>query len=183
MKSFKTGAIIFIIIFFSISVSHRGYTEEYIWDLVQRFDRSGVEKILSENPSMINAKNPEGMTPLHIAVQNKNEELAALLMKNGPDINIKDNNGITPLHVAVNENSENLAKLLIENGADINVKDTEGRTPLEIARLNNNFKLAGLIFMKTPYFVFTLVIIFVLLFLLILSRLYLKKRPDNRNFL
>ena len=64
-----------------------------------------IVKILSEqNSPAVNAKDGNGMTPLHHAVQNEHNftlESVRLLLEKGARINQKNNNGWTPLHCAV----------------------------------------------------------------------------------
>ena len=65
-----------------------------------------VMKILIDNGANVNAKNKNGLTPLHYAVDvnyssSRNcEKVVKLLMDNGADISIKGNNGLTPLDLA-----------------------------------------------------------------------------------
>tara|TARA_B110000902_G_scaffold236643_1_gene282959 strand:- start:1092 stop:1457 length:366 start_codon:yes stop_codon:yes gene_type:complete len=42
---------------------------------------------------IINKKNNNGKTPLHCAIENKRQDVAALLVKHGADTNIMDING------------------------------------------------------------------------------------------
>jgi len=111
----------------------------------------------------VNARNSDGETPLHKAVENDKTELVEFLLSNGANSNAQDNQGKTPLHKAGNttiielllaqnansnaqdnwgntplHNTASLLKpdrvaLLIANGANVNVRNNQGNTPLHIA--------------------------------------------------
>lgn len=51
--------------------------------------------------ALLNSKNKDGETPLHIACVERNRTIAEVLLKNGADINATDNLGLTPLHCAI----------------------------------------------------------------------------------
>lgn len=80
-------------------------------------------------------------TPLHIACDKRNFELAKLLLKNGASTNAFEIGGKTPMHLVCGnsqltfwwQNQLKLLKLLIAKGADINAKDNHGTTPLHLA--------------------------------------------------
>jgi ankyrin repeat protein len=87
-----------------------------------------------------------GLTPLHVAVANRQEEIVSLLLENGAKVNARENNyGMTPLHFASALGNEKLALLLLEKGADPNLKTLkkyerehvypEGSTPMDMAKI------------------------------------------------
>ena len=81
----------------------------------------------------INKPDNEGETPLFIAIREKADPIAELLVKQrGADINYKNGKGETPLFLAVYYENKKIAKLLIESGADVNSRDNYGNTPLFI---------------------------------------------------
>ncbi|WP_253302395.1 ankyrin repeat domain-containing protein [Wolbachia endosymbiont of Psylliodes chrysocephala] len=80
----------------------------------------------------VNAKDPEGVTFLHVAAQYNREDMARLLLREGADVNATTSNGNTPLHLAVMAKKEDVAKLLLYKGADINAKNNDGLTPLDL---------------------------------------------------
>ncbi len=94
------------------------------------------------------AKDNQGMTLLHRAVQNKSKKLAELLIAQGANVNAKNNQGDTPLHLAVQSNNKELAELLIAKRVDVNARDNYGHTPLHLALLYNNKEVAKLLIAK-----------------------------------
>jgi ankyrin repeat protein len=101
----------------------------------------GNDKI--EKPS-----NYEGQTPLHIAINQGNLELAKELISKGADINAVTNFWHTPLHYAVNRGGFEIVKLLIENGAKINALSNFDYAPLHYAANQGKVKVAQFLIAK-----------------------------------
>ena len=82
----------------------------------------------------VNAKDENGVTPLHwAAVASAPGRVAQLLLENGAKI-VADGYGYTPLHFAMPaRNAPSFAKVLIDYGADVNAKSNRGYTPLHLA--------------------------------------------------
>lgn len=87
----------------------------------------------------LNMKNKAGFTPLHLAVQNEDDEgfeaakVSVWLIENGADVNAIDVSGNTALHYAVILERFDLVETLMKRGADPTVKNLEDKTPVEIA--------------------------------------------------
>jgi ankyrin repeat protein len=92
-----------------------------------------LKELLAGDPSLIDARDKDGSTPLHCATGKGRQEVVALLIKSGADVNAQNTNdhwGTTPLHAAAHANQAAIAQLLIEHGADTKAQDREGRTPM-----------------------------------------------------
>jgi ankyrin repeat protein len=109
-----------------------------IHDATKAGDLAKVKALLKENPDLVNSKDKEGETPLHLTViwGKHGKEIAELLLTNKADINAKDRYG-TPLHYAAAKGDTNMVALFLANKADINAKDNGGGTPLGWAVVNN----------------------------------------------
>ena len=79
-----------------------------------------------------------GLTPLHLAIYNGNEEIAKMLIFNGASVNTRDSGDDTPLHKAVEISSPQMVQALITAGADVNAKDQHSLTPLHRAAASGN---------------------------------------------
>jgi len=105
-----------------------------IFDAIRNGDLAKVKELVEKEPQMVNARNARQSTPLHVAADVDNVDIAKYLIKKGSDINTANRDRKTPLFYARNVG---LAKLLVENGADIN-RDTS----------NDNTVLVWLLFEK-----------------------------------
>ncbi|KAF3181117.1 hypothetical protein TWF788_006618 [Orbilia oligospora] len=95
-----------------------------------------------------NIKNSEGLTPLLIALENMEPEIASLLVKNLADIdvNVQDAEGLTALHRAVDNDYKDVVKFLVEKAeTDRNVRNLAGATPLSIVVENGEQEIVSLL--------------------------------------
>ena len=83
----------------------------------------------------VNEARADGITILHVMVDENHKDIVALLVKSGANVNaIKTGRGGgTALHRAAYKNHPEIAQLLIDAGADIEAKDDGGATPLHDA--------------------------------------------------
>lgn len=99
---------------------------------------------------MINAKNINGLCPIHIAVSNNNIEMVQLLCKYGADVNVKEyRNGYTPLHFAIAYRNENMVRLLVsEYNADVNMNPNKIDNTLNMALLYKSIPIAHFLLLR-----------------------------------
>ncbi|QDH18349.1 ankyrin repeat domain-containing protein [Wolbachia endosymbiont of Carposina sasakii] len=93
--------------------------------------KKGKEESLLENSyKNIYARDKNGRTALHYAVEVKTVEL---LVEKGANVNAKDIEGYTALHLAVTEKRLEIVRELIKSGADVNAEEYENKcTPLHL---------------------------------------------------
>jgi ankyrin repeat protein len=109
-----------------------------------------LSKILIERMSLeaLNKKGFYGRTPLHLASQKEDPEIAQKLIDRKVNINVQDDYGNTPLHWASERGRTEIAKNLIDAGADIAIKDEYGRTPLHWASKKGRTAVAQILVSK-----------------------------------
>jgi uncharacterized protein len=89
-----------------------------------------IADVLLRSKADPNAKDNDGLTPLHWAAGYNLSNAAQSLLRSGANPNVADKMGITPLHQAAGSAAVAVARLLIDAGAKINGKTAEGATPL-----------------------------------------------------
>ncbi|KAK2715890.1 hypothetical protein QYM36_010456 [Artemia franciscana] len=93
---------------------HAAFEKGYV-KIVEDFLKYGANVNTLLGPS----GHGKGLTPLHIAVINKQEEMANLLISNKADINARDENGKTPIFYATKNADLKLTKFLLANEANV----------------------------------------------------------------
>jgi len=95
----------------------------------------------------VNKKNNFGLTPLFLAIYNKNIEdtYILLLLHYGARIDIPNIEDQYPLHIACENENLGLVQLLIEFGANINVPDKNGSTSLHVSAKKENREIVDIL--------------------------------------
>ena len=124
----------------------------HLIESVEQDDYDKVKLILASSPKeknkvLVNKKDENGRTPLHIACNEANLEIVQLFIGYGANVHERDNEGWTPLHTVCNQvdffncrhekpiffrkgKAAECVKMLIKHGANLNETDNEGWTPL-----------------------------------------------------
>jgi hypothetical protein len=98
-------------------------------EILENGDEAGLVALVRNGQLKTDARDKEGQTPLHIAVEaGFSAQTIVTLASLGCDLDAKSSDGTTPLHAALfTENSE-LFEQLAKLGADPDVEDDEGVT-------------------------------------------------------
>lgn len=94
---------------------------------------------------VLNEKDDNGLSPLHVAVQRGLVEVAKVMIENGANVNDVDLQKQTPLHIAANNGNDVLAELLLSNHAELKILDNERRNPEMLARRGDHFQVLNVI--------------------------------------
>ncbi len=127
---FAAGRLVWIVLVcLSVEV---GFGQD-IFQVVQQKDLAAVKALLEKSPDLVSARNPDGMTPLHIAVAYGLLDVARCLIENQADVNARDIMGNPPLHYCAYGGGRAVAELLVSSGAEVKVRNTAGISPLRQA--------------------------------------------------
>jgi hypothetical protein len=104
--------------------------------------------------NLVNAIDKEELSPLHWAVRDGNQPMAALLLQNKAKVNQADYQGYTPLHWAADSDTASaasasdarkLVELLIGAGADPSALTKSNETPIDMFGMRGDIKTVELL--------------------------------------
>lgn len=96
-----------------------------------------VERLISDTPDLLNARDNEGRTPLHLACRGVHLNIVKFLIEKGAGIDVPDANEVVPLHSLAARNNPEAIKLLLSRKASVDVQDHGGHSALHHAAMNN----------------------------------------------
>jgi ankyrin repeat protein len=94
-------------------------------------DRQAFNKMVAEDPKLLNARGPEGSTPFMYAVLYTDAAALEWLIRQGADPNKRNDAGATALMWAALDLEK--TRVLVAHGADVNARSDDARTPLMVA--------------------------------------------------
>lgn len=107
-------------------------------------DVQAARSLLARHPDSINDQGILGWTPLHLAAQSGQTEVAELLL-NHANLDLQDALGNTPLHWAAYFGHGKVVELLLRHKAKVELKDTIGNRPLDFAVQENFLPIAEML--------------------------------------
>ena len=94
----------------------------------------------------VNVKDAVGRTPLHIAAEKGDIDVAMFLIETGADVNVTDANGNTPLIFIIHKTADlKMIKRLLEKGAAVNTQNHTGETALMYAAWRGHTNIVHLL--------------------------------------
>jgi hypothetical protein len=122
------------------------YDIEDLATAVWRGNSAKVRQLLEKEKMDPNQRDNTLRTPLMIAVQNDQYDMALLLLEHGADPNVKfKGTGFTCLSVAASAGDLKMVRLLLKHGADPHIGDESGETPFVLAIRAGHARVARLL--------------------------------------
>lgn len=110
-----------------------------------------LEILLRKRSTLVNEKNNDGKSCLHLAVLRQVYTSVKLLIDYECNVNLQDNEGETALHVAVEKPNDDIQGLLIDHPkANLTLKNKHGFNVLHKATLANRTSSMERILLKAP---------------------------------
>lgn len=152
--SFRALLPIFFILFISFSClaeiqSQSALTTDMIFLNAIKSGQLEDVNLMIKNGIDVNQTFSDGITPLHAAVINNQENIMVVLIQAGANVNATDpTTQATPLHLAALYGRESMAAFLIEKGAKVDANMKFGITPLLVATQFNQAPIVQLLLDK-----------------------------------
>lgn len=103
-----------------------------IYDAAIMNDIEKADELLQKEPSLLDARNSEGMRPLQYAAKIGNAEMVRYLLDKGSHMSC-DEDTDPPILLSAFGGSVEVAELLLDNGANMNSRSDIGRLPMHEA--------------------------------------------------
>jgi ankyrin repeat protein len=110
-------------------------------------DAQRLQRILEEEPGLVNAPHGQGFAPLGLAAFFGHKAAVQVLVARGAEVDTVDKSQFAnaPLDAAVAANHLEVVKILLQNHASVNVRSAGDFTPLHKAAMNGNLEIATLL--------------------------------------
>lgn len=113
-------------------------------------DPLALVRLLLEHGARVDPVDRRGRTPLHLAVQYQNREIAGLLLEKGAAVDVIDKAGNRPLLHAIRSLDRDMVTLLLDHGASRAALPDDGRPPLHEAVRQGETGLVELVLGTSP---------------------------------
>jgi ankyrin repeat protein len=128
-----------------IAVDNFGISMNPIIQVAIQHGRVGIVEYLIGKGASIEARDSDGHTALHRALNVNNHDIILLLYDKGADLSATDLSGNAPLMYAVIDDDYEIVKLFLDADADPNHVNMYGNTVLHNASRNGYFEIVKLL--------------------------------------
>jgi len=101
-----------------------------------------LARCIQKSTSGVNARRPDGLTPLLAAVQANNHSAVIVLLEHGADPSLTDTMNLDALSWALYKGYCPVADVLLAHGVDVNRPNSQGNTPLMSAVMRGDCAIA-----------------------------------------
>ncbi len=113
-------------------------SEERLFEAIDAGKELVAEGVMMGGKVDLDARNANGETPLHRAVEKGMKELARAILATGSNLRARSKSGETVLHLAALHADPELASMLLAKGADPKARNDDGESALHWAALSGN---------------------------------------------
>jgi ankyrin repeat protein len=110
-----------------------GYEDDMFVKAIREGNNTDALKLLEAKPSLVNARDVTGKTALITAIENRDQEWVAHLLREGANPNQSLKNGDSPLITAARLGLQDVASWLVGVGARVDETNRMGETALIVA--------------------------------------------------
>nr|XP_009500667.1 PREDICTED: LOW QUALITY PROTEIN: serine/threonine-protein phosphatase 6 regulatory ankyrin repeat subunit B-like [Phalacrocorax carbo] len=136
-----------------MEVNLMNQADETLLHVAALHNKGALAGLLVNAGAKINAVTKEFVTPLHIASQRGNTDVAQQLLHHKANIiNVKDKQSKSPLHFAVERGDKTMVEMLLNAKADPNAQDKEKKTPLHTAAVRGHLSIVKVLLAKKGRF-------------------------------
>jgi len=125
-----------------LQFSRSAFAAEPIFGAIAQHQEAAALELVARKQADVNARNENGDTPLHRAVETGMRRLTQSLLAAGADAQARTKNGETALHLATLHPEPDFADLLLAAGADPRLRNADGESPLHWAALSGHIVVA-----------------------------------------
>jgi uncharacterized membrane protein YfcA len=126
---------------FAVS-THALASNEELFAAIEQGKELAAEGLLARGRAQLEARDEDGETPLHRAVEKGMKGLVQALLRAGASLRARSGHGETALHYAALHEDPSFADILLRAGADPLARNDEGESPLFWAALAGNLPTA-----------------------------------------
>ena len=101
-----------------------------IFDALRKGDIQTAKALIEKSPGVLDARDGNGMTPLHYAAAGANADFIQYLVDKGAKLELQNAGHKTPLHLAAMNDRKEAVAVLLSRGAAIETRDDYLRTAL-----------------------------------------------------
>lgn len=107
-------------------------------------DLAELRRCLADDPSAVDARSPDGFTPLHLAAFLARPRAARVLLAGGADVDAvaESPSAVTPLHSAAASRRDDVVRVVLAAGADPDARQAGGFTALQSSALHGDVAMA-----------------------------------------
>jgi len=119
-----------VILSFCLVIGASAQPPQEIFEALRRNDIQAVKAFIEKTPQVLEARDGDGMTPLHYAAMGGSADLVGYFIDKGAELELKNVQLKTPLHLAAMNDHKDAAAVLLKRGAAFEARDDYQRTAL-----------------------------------------------------